>query len=81
MYLSETELTLLEREIARAGATRSELMRRAIRARYRQVGVQARRDGIRSSAGAWKDRDVSGAAYVEAIREDLDDRLERHRRP
>lgn len=75
IYLTEDDLALLEREANRSGASRSELIRRAIRARYRDVDLPSRREALRQSAGAWADREFTGESYVDAIREDLDDRL------
>lgn len=77
VYLSEEDLVLLEREADRSGASRSELIRRAVRARYGPTDVAARRDALDRSAGSWRDRDVTGERYVEAVRGDLTDRLDR----
>jgi Arc/MetJ-type ribon-helix-helix transcriptional regulator len=65
---------------AYAGAlpgSRSELIRRAIRDRYGERDWEIRRVGLRQSAGAWADREQTGAATVDASRGDLNDRLAR----
>jgi Arc/MetJ-type ribon-helix-helix transcriptional regulator len=77
VYLADEELELLDRASARTGASRSELIRRAVRERYGDRDWSTRRDALRASAGAWKDRGVSGEQYVEALRGDLNDRLAR----
>lgn len=76
IYLSDDEVELLDRAAARTGASRSELIRRAIRERYGD-DWQARLAALRTSAGAWADRPFDGAEYVEAVRGDLNERLER----
>lgn len=76
IYLSDDEVELLDRAAARTGASRSELIRRAIRERYGD-DWQARLAALRASAGAWADRPFDGAEYVEAVRGDLNERLER----
>lgn len=77
VYLGDEELELLDRASERTGASRSELIRRAIRERYGERDWASRRAALQASAGAWKDRRVSGEQYVEARRGDLNERLER----
>ena len=77
VYLGAEELALLDREVARTGASRSELIRRAIRERYGAREWRDRRAALRASAGAWSDRSETGADYVEARRSDLTERLKR----
>ena len=74
--LSADDLALLEREAHRSGASRSELIRRAIRARYGGADLTTRRQALARSAGSWQDRALTGERYVEAIRGDLNDRLD-----
>jgi metal-responsive CopG/Arc/MetJ family transcriptional regulator len=63
---------------ARTGASRSELIRRAIRERYGERDWTSRRAALRASAGAWSEReDLSGEQYVEQMRGDLAERLQR----
>lgn len=76
VYLSEAELDLLDRARAATGASRSELIRRAVRRVYGGTRSEVeRRQILRQTAGAWKDRSFSGAEYVDAIRGDLNERL------
>ena len=77
VYLGRDEVELLDQESARTGASRSELIRRAIRDRYGDADWATRRAALTASAGAWKDREVTGAEYVDARRGDLNARLER----
>lgn len=75
IYLSEEIVELLDREVRRTGASRSELIRRAIRERFGAAGVEGRPQALADSAGAWAGHQMSGEAYVEALRRDTDERL------
>lgn len=75
IYLSDAEVELLDREARRTGASKSELIRRAIRERFGAADGEERRRALADSAGAWQDRACSGEAYVEALRRDADERL------
>ncbi|MGA7703673.1 MAG: CopG family transcriptional regulator [Solirubrobacteraceae bacterium] len=78
IYIGEEELEALDNAARVAGASRSELIRRAVRESY---GLKTKADRLRAlqaSAGSWKDRNFTGAEYVEARRGDLNDRLRRH---
>jgi Arc/MetJ-type ribon-helix-helix transcriptional regulator len=77
IYLSESETELLDRAAKATGASRSELIRRAIRAVYGERALEERLAGLRLSAGSWQGRDFTGATYVDAIRGDLGERLRR----
>lgn len=78
VYLGAAELELLERVGRETGASRSELIRRAVQASFGREGKDARRDALRSSAGSWKGDRPGGADYVDAIRGgDLNQRLAR----
>lgn len=77
VYLSDDDVELLDRAAARTGASRSELIRRAIRDRYGEDDWHARLAALQASAGAWRDRRFTGEDYVEAVRGDLNERLER----
>jgi predicted nucleic acid-binding protein len=79
VYLGQEELGLLDRVAAETGASRSELIRRAIRTTFGQELQEARLEAIRQSAGSWKRRRFSGAEYVDALPGDLSDRLRRGR--
>ncbi len=73
--LTDQELELLDRAAKASGASRSELIRRAIHSTYGTRTRQERTAALKRSAGAWQGRDFTGDEYVDAIRGDLDDRL------
>ena len=67
--------TALARE---TGASRSELIRRAVNATYGQSGAEEKLAALRASAGSWGRRRRPGADYVEALRGgDVNERLAR----
>jgi len=71
IYLSSAQAAALEREAKRTGVTRSHLIRQAIEERYGLAADRERlRAALRETAGLWKDRKETGAAYVERIRKD-----------
>jgi hypothetical protein len=77
VYLGSEELGLLDRAAAETGASRSELIRRAIRRTFGEESRDARLEALRRSAGSWKGRRFSGSEYVDALRGDLNERLRR----
>lgn len=78
VYLGAEELALLDKEVRTSGATRSELIRRAVRTVYGQSSVDDKLRALEVSAGSWKDRSFTGAEYVDSIRSgDLNERLRR----
>lgn len=77
VYLGEEELALLDRAAQTTGASRSELIRRAVRESLGAGGQTDRRRALAASAGSWKGRRFTGAEYVDAIRGDLNVRLRR----
>ena len=77
VYLGQEELGLLDRAAAESGASRSELIRRAIRRTFGEESREARLEALRRSAGSWKRRRFSGSDYVDAMRGDLNERLRR----
>jgi Arc/MetJ-type ribon-helix-helix transcriptional regulator len=78
VYLGTEELTLLERAERESGASRSELIRRAVRATFGEQSKDERLRALRASAGSWGGRRPSGADYVDALRgADLNERLAR----
>jgi hypothetical protein len=79
IYLDEEEVSALDAASVRTGASRSELIRRAIRAQYGEQPVASRLAALRSSSGTWTDRDYSGSQFVDSIRGDVNDRLARLR--
>lgn len=76
IYLDDHEVALLTQASARTGASRSELIRRAVRSQYGRDTSEGRLAALRASAGTWSDRSATGADYVEELRGDLGSRLE-----
>lgn len=81
IYLDDQEVSALEAAAVRTGASRSELIRRAIRAQYGERPIASRLKAIRSSAGTWTGRDYRGSQFVDSLRGDVNDRLARLRSP
>ena len=77
IYLGEEELELLDRVARATGASRSELIRRAVRSTFGEKTKTEKLDALDASAGSWRDRRFTGADYVDAIRGDLNERLRR----
>lgn len=79
IYLGEDELELLERASRDTGASRSELVRRAVRATFGDGrDTDAQLAALQASAGSWRGKRPSGAEYVDAVRSgDLGERLAR----
>lgn len=76
IYLDDHEVALLTQESARTGASRSELIRRAVRTQYGVDTPEGRLGALRASAGTWSDRSGTGADYVEKLRSDPNQRWE-----
>ena len=77
VYLSAEELDLLDRASSATGASRSELIRRAVRMTFGRATAETRRAALERGAGIWRDRSYSGAEYVDRARGDLNERLAR----
>ena len=77
IYLRDEDVELLERASAATGASRSELIRRAIRGTFGRPSTVDRLRALERSAGSWKELALSGAEYVDRIRGDLNQRLRR----
>lgn len=77
VYLGQEELDLLDAVAAETGASRSELIRRAVRRAYGDASRADRLRALEASAGSWVDREFTGSEYVEALRDDLGNRLDR----
>ena len=82
IQLSDEDLELLRHASTASAASRSELVRRAIRSTYREPSSRERTkaerlEALRVSAGAWVDFPFTGEEYVEAIRGDFNERLRR----
>lgn len=75
IYLSDDEAALLAELSARTGASRSELIRRAIRAQYAGQPAPDRLAALQASAGVWQGRPFTGERYVATLRGDLNERL------
>ncbi len=78
VYLGAEELEVLERASRATGASRSELIRRAVRTTFGESSQAERLAALQASAGSWRDRDLTGAEYVDARRGDLNRRLRAH---
>lgn len=76
IYLDSEEIELLDRAARATGASRSELIRRAVRGTFGQTTKVDKLRALERSAGSWEDR-ISGSDYVDAIRGDLNARLRR----
>ena len=76
IYLDDVEVALLNEAAGRTGASRSELLRRAVRAQYGTSAPERRLTALRASAGIWRGRTGTGADYVDEVRADLTERLE-----
>ena len=78
VYLGEEELALLDRASEATGASRSALIRRAVRESFGATTTTAEKvRALRASAGSWKGRNFTGAEYIDAMRGDLNERLHR----
>ncbi|CAN5332708.1 ribbon-helix-helix domain-containing protein [soil metagenome] len=77
VYLGNEELALLDRIGRGTGASRSELIRRAIRSTFGERTKADKLLALTASAGSWRNRSFTGAEYVDAIRGDLTERLSR----
>ena len=77
VYLGREELELLDRVTRVTGASRSELIRRAVRSTFGEKTKAEKLQALNASAGSWRGRRFSGATYVDAIRGDLTERLSR----
>ncbi|HMU26182.1 MAG TPA: CopG family transcriptional regulator [Solirubrobacterales bacterium] len=74
VYLGSEELEMLDRAAADTGATRSELIRRAVRRSYGRGHSDPLRI-VLETAGAWKS-EGSGSDFVDEVRPGgLDERL------
>lgn len=79
--LSEEEHAALELAANQTGASRAELIRRAIRLHYGKPATSDRLAALQTSAGTWAERCFTGAEYVDAVRRDADDKVSTASRP
>lgn len=77
VYLGGDELELLNRVARVTGASRSELIRRAVRSTFGQPTKADKLEALSASAGSWGGRGFTGREYVDAVRGDLAERLAR----
>jgi hypothetical protein len=77
VYLGDEELGLLDRVASATGASRSELIRRAVRSTFGERSKAEKLDALDASAGSWGGRRLTGAEYVDALRGDLNERMRR----
>ena len=81
VFLTDAELELLDRMSRETGASRSELIRRAVRTVYAPQPESTRDDrraAARAARGIWRDRQFTGDQYVRAIRSgDMNENLRR----
>lgn len=78
IHLSDDDVALLERASVATGASRSELIRRAVREQYGAASLAERKARARRAFGAWKDRSYTGDEYVRAVRSgDMNENLRR----
>lgn len=75
IYLGDEELELLDRAADATGASRSELVRRAVRRTFGDATKAEKLRALDASAGSWGPRGLTGAEYVDALRGDLSGRL------
>lgn len=75
VFLGDDELELLDRVSQATGASRSELIRRAVRSTFGEKPRAEKLLALDASAGSWKGRRLTGSQYVDALRGDLNERL------
>lgn len=75
VYLGEEELKLLDQAARATGASRSALIRRAVRDAFGTATTAEKARALRASAGSWQGRGFTGAEYVDQVRGDLSTRL------
>ena len=71
------ELELLDTVARATVASRSELIRRAVRSTFGQPSKADKLQALEASAGSWRGRRFSGSESVDSVRGDLDERLSR----
>jgi metal-responsive CopG/Arc/MetJ family transcriptional regulator len=75
IYLRQEELELLDRAAQRTGASRSELVRRAVRSAYGEYSQTERLKALEATSGVLHGMDITGYEYVESVRGDLNESL------
>jgi hypothetical protein len=74
--LTDEQYDQLRRESRRSGLGLAELVRQALDSCYGAANGEALAQGLRESFGAWTDRDVDGATYVDQLRRGMAERLD-----
>ena len=74
VLLEEHQYQRLRTVAAESGRSIGELVRRAIDESYGERSAAALQGALAASHGAWADRDIDGAEYVEILRPGLDAR-------
>jgi Ribbon-helix-helix domain len=77
IILTDAQYARLKRESARTGVPLGELIRRALASVYGEVGRADAAEILGDSFGAWRDRELDGAEYVEGLRRGMARRLGR----
>lgn len=75
IYLGDDDLELLERVGPTTWASRSELIRRAVRHTYGEKATAERLLGLEARAGSWRGQRLTEAEYVDRRRGALNERL------
>jgi metal-responsive CopG/Arc/MetJ family transcriptional regulator len=75
IYLGVDEIALLDRIGRATGASRSELIRRAVRHTFGERSKTERLAALEASAGSLSRMKQSGEDFVEGVRGDLNERL------
>jgi Arc/MetJ-type ribon-helix-helix transcriptional regulator len=70
VYLEKEELEFLDQAAQATGASRSALIRRAVRETFGTTTKADKTRALRASTGSWKGRSFTGAEYVDAMRGD-----------
>ncbi len=74
--LSDEQHARLREESRLTGLSFAELVRRAVdRCYFDRPATEDRLEALERSAGAWKDRDLDGAEYVDRLRPGMANRL------
>ncbi|MDA8398482.1 MAG: ribbon-helix-helix domain-containing protein [Actinomycetota bacterium] len=81
IYLGDDEVELLDRVARTTGVSRSELIRRAVRNTFGEKTEAERIQALEASAGTFRGQPMTGADYVDALRGDLNGRLNRWAAP
>jgi len=74
VYLTDLELQLLDHARRTTGASRSELIRRAVRSTFGRSPAAARVAALERGKGIWRDRPTTGPGDVDPDPRGLDER-------